>query len=226
MYKELSFPTEEWDPSLRASANDIPKWMSTGWQINVKLPPPRPIYEGAELQDVIAATTLRSAARDEEISQQDGGFNDVFWGVLGVDPDCANRIDQFREHLPFGFCQPAVMKLKLDFLRARPYHYILDKCILNPLFHKRWPAYPSGHATVAYLFAYILSECFPEKQGELFATANRIAANREVAGVHFRSDSLAGAELARQMYMNLLLASSEYKSAAATACTKLKKCFT
>lgn len=53
-------------------------------------------------------------------------------------------------------------------------------------------AYPSGHASVAYLLAVVLSDMLPEKREELFKRAAEYANNRIVGGVHYASDIQAG----------------------------------
>ena len=62
-------------------------------------------------------------------------------------------------------------------------------------------SFPSGHATQAHLIAecakLVLST--PVKaalSADLDALAGRIARNREIAGLHYRSDSTAGSNLA------------------------------
>ena len=51
--------------------------------------------------------------------------------------------------------------------------------------------------------ALVLSEIVPKAKDTLMALADRIAQNREIAGVHFPSDSAAGKRLA-EMILPLL----------------------
>jgi acid phosphatase (class A) len=53
-------------------------------------------------------------------------------------------------------------------------------------------AYPSGHATFAYLQAIVLAQMIPEKREAIFARAAEFAHNRTVCGVHYASDLEAG----------------------------------
>jgi acid phosphatase (class A) len=53
-------------------------------------------------------------------------------------------------------------------------------------------AYPSGHATFAYLQAVVLAQMIPEKRDAIFARAAEFAHNRIVCGVHYASDVEAG----------------------------------
>ena len=53
-------------------------------------------------------------------------------------------------------------------------------------------AYPSGHATYAYLQAAVLVQMIPEKRDIIFGRAAQFAHNRVVCGVHYASDLEAG----------------------------------
>lgn len=61
-------------------------------------------------------------------------------------------------------------------------------------------SYPSNHAFQMFSVAEVFSRILPEQQGaaELFYVAERVAENREYAGLHFPSDTKAGRELARR----------------------------
>ncbi|MEO1723878.1 MAG: phosphatase PAP2 family protein [Pseudomonadota bacterium] len=91
---------------------------------------------------------------------------------------------------------PTLFRLKLHFDRARPNH--LDPALTTEIDAPAHPAYPSGHAAQAMLFAIVLSEVNPAAADAHFHDARRIAFNREVAGVHYQSDTVAGFELARK----------------------------
>ena len=52
--------------------------------------------------------------------------------------------------------------------------------------------YPSGHATLGYSAAVLLSNMVPEKRAAIFARADLYALHRVVMGVHFPSDVEAG----------------------------------
>ena len=76
------------------------------------------------------------------------------------------------------------------------------------------PSFPSGHATQSMLMALCLSEATKNRKDDngndrvwaplLQGLSRRIARNREIAGLHFESDSTAGFELARQTFAMLL----------------------
>ncbi|HEX4614630.1 MAG TPA: hypothetical protein VH230_01835, partial [Stellaceae bacterium] len=68
-------------------------------------------------------------------------------------------------------------------------------------------SYPSGHSTQAHLVALMLGEVMPERlvgpRRPLRLPAERIARNREVLGLHYPSDSKAGAKLAKASFLLL-----------------------
>jgi hypothetical protein len=73
------------------------------------------------------------------------------------------------------------------------------------------PAFPSGHSLQAWLITYSLMEATRPAQGQpsifkeqLKWLAKRVATNRERAGLHYPSDSLAGRYLAQQIFDTML----------------------
>ena len=97
----------------------------------------------------------------------------------------------------------AVFLFKREVLRDRPWNGC--DASLQPMFlrpdrlYPGHPSYPSGHATLAFTWAALLSKVRPKKAKELEEAANEVALLREVAGVHFRSDSDAGRQLGEQI---------------------------
>lgn len=96
-----------------------------------------------------------------------------------------------------------VLYYKHLFDRVRP--HILDPKIIPAIDVPHHPAYPSGHASQTYFIALLLAEINPHNRDAYIESANRIAHNREIAGLHYPSDSKAGRELAQQ-YFRLLSA--------------------
>lgn len=91
---------------------------------------------------------------------------------------------------------PVILSLKERFDRVRP--SLLDPTLTTAIPIPGHPAYPSGHASEAHMVAYLLAELDPENTDAYLADAARIAKNREIAGVHYPSDTEAGKQLAAQ----------------------------
>lgn len=97
--------------------------------------------------------------------------------------------------------------LKKKFNRPRP--STLEPKIKSCVEIPGHPAYPSGHSTQAHAMAYILQELEPSATPILQLEALRIACDREVAGIHYPSDTGAGQLLARQI-VDLLMTKKDF----------------
>lgn len=63
-------------------------------------------------------------------------------------------------------------------------------------------SFPSGHSTQSHLVALLMGEITGREdvRSTLWAAADRIAENREYAGLHYHSDSVCGAALAQALF--------------------------
>lgn len=79
---------------------------------------------------------------------------------------------------------------------ARPRPYTTDPT-LKPTVDKPGnnPSYPSGHTSLAFAAATVLSRLLPHRASELMEMARQAAFARMYAGVHYASDIAAGAYL-------------------------------
>lgn len=92
--------------------------------------------------------------------------------------------------------------LKNVYQRQRPF---LRDARLTPCIPKTAGlSYPSGHASMARLFALILGDLAPSRRAEFIARADEAALNRVLAGVHHPTDVEAGKLLAGTLYKQLL----------------------
>jgi acid phosphatase (class A) len=66
---------------------------------------------------------------------------------------------------------------------------------LTPEFSKSG-SYPSGHSTVGWVYALVLTELVPDRSSELLARGRVFGESRVVCGVHYASDVEAGYTLA------------------------------
>ncbi|WP_305971625.1 MULTISPECIES: phosphatase PAP2 family protein [unclassified Mameliella] len=85
---------------------------------------------------------------------------------------------------------------KTRYTRPRPSH--VDNALRPFIGIPPHPSYPSNHAFQDTCVALVLSRAIPEYTAtqELFHVAQRIGENREYAGLHYKSDTEAGVELA------------------------------
>jgi acid phosphatase (class A) len=126
----------------------------------------------------------------------------------------------FTRHLLLSILEeydPLIMYFKNHFDRVRP--SILDPSLSVAIEIPGHPAYPSGHSSQAHLLAHIMSDVDPDNADEYWGVAKEVARNREVAGVHYKSDSEAGRLLAEQYY-SLLKETAWYKTMLGNAKTE------
>ena len=101
---------------------------------------------------------------------------------------------------------PIIMKIKKHHNRPRP------KVIAKKMKTKmedmemasmKTPSYPSGHSVQGYLIGLSLSNMYPQKRDKLMKTARDISYSRRVARAHYKSDSLFGEQIGKDMYKHI-----------------------
>jgi hypothetical protein len=120
--------------------------------------------------------------------------------------------------------ETAALYFKEQYKRVRPSE--LCPGLLIPFGPPRHPAFPSGHSLTGHLTSLLLCEIpklNAEKKVELDWLAARVAKNRERAGLHYPSDSAAGAKIAAEIHRLLIAgtlattAAGEFKTILADA---------
>lgn len=154
-----------------------------------------------QLKHIRTYADLRSD-RMVEIQVQIDDILSFFGAIHYLDPEFRNYTLELLESV-VRFCISVEMQIKHYCRSARPIHYSPK---VQPLIQTPdHSTFPSGHSTEAFAVAatlYRLAHDGPFSQGlvpkapdPVFRMAERIAANRVVAGVHFPIDSAAGALL-------------------------------
>jgi len=96
-----------------------------------------------------------------------------------------------------------VYTLKYHYNRPRPaqlgYYHDIE---VHPAIYTNAnsPAFPSGHAMEARLFALILSEKYPFAADKIMDLGDKMAESRLNAGLHYRSDTEFGYEIAHWIF--------------------------
>lgn len=156
-----------------------------------------------ELDELVAMARNERAAALGEILAQDVEFVTAFMEALSITPGSHPRTYRVL-HAASLVGSFAALRFKEAFDRPRP--SFLCPALLPPVPVPGHASFPSGHATQARLMArcvaYALrlaglpyAERLPAN-ATLKALARRIARNREIAGLHYPSDSTAGRVLA------------------------------
>lgn len=77
----------------------------------------------------------------------------------------------------------------------RPRPYITNPEIVPCIDLEKSHAYPSGHTTLARVFARLLSKIYPERSESFMKRADEASLNRVLGGVHHPTDIIAGKKL-------------------------------
>jgi acid phosphatase (class A) len=97
--------------------------------------------------------------------------------------------------------------LKFKYARVRPY-------VLEPKIHdleeSLAASFPSGHATFAYIYAFIYQEIAPEFTDLFITKAYEVSHAREIIGVHYPSD-LEGSRIFARQFINKLLENEKFR---------------
>ena len=216
-YKEksaLTFSnTQTWDPELlELSLHPLKIVHDAREHIVLKTPPTntsRQTRNELEIlkQHVAERTQEKINAIQNEISVKTLWFGEHAYSTL-VDP---NIYPHTSHLLNYSLTEISILTLhfKEIFNRVRP--HILDPELSTAIDVPNHPAYPSGHATQSHFIALILSDIDPSNRETYIEQAQEIAKNREVAGLHYPSDSEAGRDLAEQ-YFALLKETDWYQT--------------
>ena len=87
--------------------------------------------------------------------------------------------------------------MKIEYDRSRPTFF--DKRVKNIIDIPPSPSYPSGHACQSYAVALLLSKKYPDNKDFYMNNAKLVSENREIAGLHYPSDTDYGMKLAHQI---------------------------
>ena len=80
-----------------------------------------------------------------------------------------------------------VLKLKFRYNRPRPKSILQNQGeIFKTIKDSKSPSFPSGHTTIAYFLASILSDSYPELKMDLEILSEMIAQSRIENGVHYQ----------------------------------------
>ncbi|MBY0234750.1 MAG: hypothetical protein K2W93_07210 [Burkholderiaceae bacterium] len=205
-----------WEEKFRHLAEPMNDWLTINCLDDFDCPMPRGQDECAEL---LALQSTRTLAQEAEITLQAASIMDALWPVQKVlgDPHASTTgqplksktIELIAELL--DAVQWPLFILKRIYNRGRP-----DSCCgaeLKPMFadsplQPKHPSFPSAHACNAYVVALLLNQISPKPGSGSGLSAYeeaalKVAKNREIAGLHYASDSAAGIALAKHLLAQL-----------------------
>jgi len=98
---------------------------------------------------------------------------------------------------------PIIMKIKKHHNRPRP--KVMAKKMKTKMediemASMKTPSYPSGHSVQGILIANVLADKYPNKKDKLKKMGRDISYSRRSARAHYKSDSLFGEQIGKDMY--------------------------
>jgi hypothetical protein len=121
----------------------------------------------------------------------------AFYKIVGKDPVVSNLIKESA---------PLILKIKKHHNRSRPkelakkHNIKMDSYEIDSM---KTPSYPSGHSVQGVLIANVLSDKYPNKESELKLLGRNISYSRRIARSHYKSDSILGERIGKDMYEHI-----------------------
>ncbi|UXI66869.1 acid phosphatase [Tahibacter amnicola] len=156
---------------------------------------PPPTVESQAGKDDLAAVLAEQERRTEALAAQAKADAEVsifrFANVIGegFTADRLPRTARLFERLA-NSVSAVVTPAKDHWARPRPF---LASTQVQPTSRPEGATYPSGHGTIARMYAIVLADLIPEKRAAIFSRGDEYAWGRIVNGVHYPSDVSAGA---------------------------------
>ena len=200
---ELKFSTtQSWIPAFKTMAEERIQKSSQDPLIEIPSPPRSSSSDTIAKDEINLLLRFQELARSPEVVQQIMTDREIAGWTLGevVLNDhiyAATPLGLFIFQL-FHSSFPDIQALKFKFDRVRPLHF--DKRIKPITETPGHASYPSGHSSSSFLISYLLSDILIGDNASVLCDAARIAVEREIAGLHYPSDSDAGQIWAKSYY--------------------------
>ena len=198
--------TQKWGGDFLKYLRVRPKFLKSDWAQHITLPPP-PANSSPKTKAEITSLQSLVSKRQNKLPEIKAEVLVTKFSLGGLTYESLTTLPKYRatSQLILGAYHDLaipIFKMKERFDRVRP--SIMKKDLGQAIDIPTHPAYPSGHASIAYTLAYLLQELDPSNSEKYLKDAQRISENREIAGLHYPSDTEAGRLLARQVVDQLL----------------------
>jgi len=195
-----------WTRGTLAFLDRQPYFLSRAELLALEVPPPPANSSETTRRDLDALLELqqqartRTALRDIERHKEYPGVCAAVLASVHRELSHAPRTRALLEHVDRD-ATVAVFHAKRRFERPRPHQ--LEARLRPAIGIPAHAAYPSGHALQGYLVARVLSAIFPDSREDLMSAGEKIGFEREIAGLHYASDSAASRALGAALYARL-----------------------
>lgn len=202
---DAQYPEDRWDPMMLQILEDGPLLLDKETTLDLAPPPSNSSAETQSELDTLRRYEkhLRSPEQRAHIETENTmhrmyePFEKAGLFISAGNKPAVDVIDVAHIELSYF-----IVKYKKAFNRVRPNTLAPD---LNLIFdNPKHASYPSGHATQGYMTALILAALDPAHADQYKALGYDMGLRREIAGVHYPSDSDIGRKLAQQVLDKLM----------------------
>ena len=180
-----------WDPVLRAMPI-LAVFARSGWESTILAPPKHDAATlGTEIKSLVELIPMRTRRMDEILVQS--GDPARYWAQLFCMTPASHPATWTLLSAAMAVAHMVGMHWKSVYNRPRPSQVYPG--LVPPIPVPPHPSYPSGHALHARLIQKCLVEACPAMQDASEKLASRLGQNRQVAGVHYPSDTAASISL-------------------------------
>jgi acid phosphatase (class A) len=211
-FNAIRFTDDMWDPTITAKLPTLqPKYVSADHKFTLE---PAPANDSETTKEDLA--TLHKYEKENRTPDQVALIKEEvdLWKDLKLDPsvpvseDVRKKVtaltaESSLEELYFSFV------IKREYKRARATQ--LDKTLTTVIPVPGHPSYPSAHGGQTHTVALVLGYIDPAHADQYMQNANDIGRRREIAGVHYPSDTKAGIELGTQVF-NEMMKNHDFKT--------------
>jgi hypothetical protein len=194
------FPLGNWDPDVLAKKAML-EFLKLDWEtaIDARMPPvPSPETTREEIKLLKAYLTGRERREAAgEIIQQDQNFQIYWMHLMSIAPGTHPKTLLLLK-IAARVGEALMVHYKHKFSRPRPSQ--ICPALMPLLALPGHASYPSGHSLMSHLTSQCLADLAPWAKNSLTAMAERVALNREFAGLHYPSDSKAGRIMAHVIH--------------------------
>lgn len=203
---DLKYPTEAWGAEFLKIYEMGPVYLAKDEALSLEPPPANDSKITVAELEILRG--YEKNARDAEtvniILEENGEdpYISIFSRAGRVPDNLKNESVEKALRAAINETGYFLLREKLNFARARPKQLTpeLTLVIETP----RHSAYPSGHAGQSYAGALVLAKLDPANEQKYIQMAKDVAQRREIAGVHYPSDSVAGQKIAEQVIEKLM----------------------
>jgi hypothetical protein len=196
------FLREDWDLDFRAELYKQEFYTTKAWASTRDALVGR--WDSSTTEELTQLRQLREQEQERlahigeiVMEQQSLVMVGLWYDLFGIGPKSHPRTSELL-HATIHLAGSVAGYFKDRFNRVRP--WVLSPDLFPPIPSPGLPAFPGGHSTQIYLMARTLRNLVPDKTTEIMKIADNVAANRELAGLNYRSDTVAGKELAERVF--------------------------